>query len=312
MGLNTPVKCDFLASHNDLTLVRFQCYNDPSMSPAKSVNAPNAASVSSRGLSVVIPVYNESARLDLTFAAFSEPIDWGLFRLEEIIFVNDGSTDNTLEILKQARPALEAANKCQVRILTYHYNRGKGFAIKHGMLASRGAYTLMMDADMSTPLTEVKRLQTGVKNGRAVIIGTRKSRVVRVEKEQPLVRVMLGRVFTRLSQVILSTYVSDFTCGFKLFRRDARRAIFARSHIERWGYDSEIMFLAVRLGYKPLEVAVRWRNDERSRVHIIQDAARSLRELFLIRWYHWHGRYDLQKRRRGVNLERNNPDFLAE
>ena len=282
------------------------------MSPVKSDSAKKAPLASSRGLSVVIPVYNESARLDLTFAAFSAPSDWGIFRLEEIIFVNDGSTDNTLEILKQARPTLEAANKCQIRILTYHHNRGKGFAIKHGMLASRCAYTLMMDADMSTPLTEVKRLQTGVKNGRAVIIGTRKSRVVRVEKEQPLVRVLLGRVFTRLSQVILNTYVSDFTCGFKLFRRDARRAIFARSRIERWGYDSEIMFLAVRLGYKPLEVAVRWHNDERSRVHILQDAVRSLRELFLIRLFYFQGRYDLQKRKRGVNLERTNQDFLTE
>ena len=246
-------------------------------------------------LSIVVPVYNETQRLALTFQAFSQPVDWGVFDLQEIIFVNDGSTDKTLAMLRQHRAELERHTGAKVHILSYSQNRGKGYASRRGMLFSQGDYSLLMDADMSTPLSEVDRLQSGVKKGRALIIGTRKSKIVRVEKEQSWLRVKLGRVFTWLSQMILNTCVTDFTCGFKLFRADVREQVFRRSRIDRWGYDSEILFLAVRLGYKPYEVAVRWLNDERSRVNILQDSLRSFQELLQIRYYQWTGVYQLPK-----------------
>lgn len=262
--------------------------------PSASVNkSPAPGSIS---LSLVIPVYNESQRISLTFAALLDKVDWGVFRLAEIIFVNDGSTDKTLSILRKGRANLCQTTGADVIVLTYGQNHGKGYAIRTGMLAASSKYILMMDADMSTPLTEVARLQTGVRHCRPIIIGTRKSRVVRVEKEQPPLRVFMGRAYTQLAQSILNTYVSDFTCGFKLFRQDAAREIFGRALIDRWSYDSEIMFLAVRLGYRPLEVAVRWHNDERSRVNLVRDTWRSFTDLWRIRFYQLTKKYDLPEK----------------
>jgi dolichyl-phosphate beta-glucosyltransferase len=248
-------------------------------------------------LSLVIPVYNESARLSKTFGALTKTdIPWGIFTLEEIIFVNDGSKDNTAAIIKAERPQLQKLTNAKVRLISYKKNRGKGHAVKVGMLASKSDYTLMMDADMSTPMTELARFQYSARKNRPVIIGTRKSKVVRVEKEQPWLRRNLGRVFTLLSQISLNVWVTDFTCGFKMFNYQATQQIFNRSQIERWGYDSEILFLAKNLGYPIKEISVRWRNDERSRVNIIKDAWRSLTELGQIRYLQVAGRYNLRPR----------------
>ena len=244
-------------------------------------------------LSIVVPVYNEVPRLPLTFEALLADVDWGIFALREVIFVNDGSTDKTVAVIKNHRAQLEKKTGAQVKIISYTPNRGKGYAIRTGMLAATGDYILMMDADMSTPLSELKRLQSGVRRRRPIIIGTRKSRVVRVEKEQPWIRVFMGRVYTQLAQSFLNTYVSDFTCGFKLFRYDVAQKIFGRSRIERWSYDAEIMFLSVRLGFRPLEVAVRWHNDERSRVNVVRDASRSFVDLLSIRAHQLLGHYQL-------------------
>jgi dolichyl-phosphate beta-glucosyltransferase len=248
-------------------------------------------------LSLIIPVYNESARLGKTFGALTKAdIPWGIFKLEEIIFVNDGSKDNTRAIIKAERPQLEKITGAKVRLISYKKNRGKGYAVKTGMLASHSDYALMMDADMSTPMTELARFQYSARKNRPVIIGTRKSKVVRVEKEQPWLRRNMGRVFTLLSQLMLNTWVTDFTCGFKMFNAQATRQVFSRSLIERWGYDSEILFLAKNLGYPIKEVSVRWRNDERSRVSLIKDACRSLVELGQIRTHQLAGRYNLRPR----------------
>ncbi len=266
------------------------------MSKAQTASKGSVLPLAPVTLSIVIPVYNEQSRLGLTLDALLGDIPWGQLQLTQIIFVNDGSRDDTAKLLRQAKTKLQKAIGVKVLIIAYDKNRGKGYAIRQGMLAASGDYILMMDVDVSTPLTEIARLQTGVKHARPIIIGTRKSRVVRVEKEQPFIRVFMGRVYTQLAQSILDTYVSDFTCGFKLFRRDAAGEIFSRALIDRWSYDSEIMFLAVRLGYKPLEVAVRWRNDERSRVHILRDTLRSFYDLWRIRFYQVTGRYNLPER----------------
>jgi len=269
--------------------------------PAANKKTPPAGSVS---LSIVIPVYNEHARLPLTLEALRSEVEWGQFRLNEIIFVNDGSNDDTLAILRRVKSQLQKRTQARVFILSYEKNRGKGFAIRQGMLAASSDYILMMDADMSTPMSEISRLQSGVRRRRPIIIGTRKSRVVRVEKEQPWFRVLMGRAYTQLSQSILNTYVSDFTCGFKLFRADVAGEIFRRALINRWSYDSEIMFLAVRLGYRPLEVSVRWRNDERSRVDLWRDTVQSFSDLWLIRFYQLIGRYDLPEKPGTGSIER--------
>ena len=246
-------------------------------------------------LSLVVPVYNESQRLDLVIGALTDPIDWGIFTLHEIIFVNDGSRDNSLALLRRYKPDLSKITGAPVKIITYRPNRGKGAAIRAGMLAATGDYILMMDADMSTPMSELKRLQAPARRHLPVVVGTRKAAYTRVEKSQPWHRQFLGHVFTWLTQLILGSPVSDFTCGFKLFRCDVAQAVFTRARIDRWAYDSEIIFLAERLGYQVREVVVRWRNDDRSHVHAFRDGIRSFLDLLRIRLYFWTGRYRLRQ-----------------
>ena len=244
-------------------------------------------------LSIVIPVYNESERLDLVISALTDKVKWGLFYPQEIIFVDDGSTDDTLQLVRRSRARIKKQTGTKVKILTYPKNKGKGHAITTGMRAASGDYALMMDADMSTPMSELARLQTAAKYNWPLVIGTRKKEFTRVEKSQPWLRQRLGHIYTWLSQTVLGSQVSDFTCGFKLFRHDVYQAVFSRSRINRWGYDSEIIYLTERLGYRVREVAVRWLNDERTHVRAARDGLISFVELLAIRYYDLTGVYNL-------------------
>lgn len=243
-------------------------------------------------ISLVIPIYNESNRLSNTLKALTSPwLSTGL-KLEKIIFVNDGSTDNTRKHIIANKKALEKMLNCDVELIAYKNNKGKGFAVRTGMLASNSKYTLFMDADMSTPLTEIKKLVPFMNIGLDVIIGTRKNGKSTVVKHQPLYRELLGKGFTLLSQLILNTWVTDFTCGFKVFSKKANLDIFGKARIERWGYDSELMFIANKLGYKIKEVPVVWSNDERTKVNLFKALPQSLLELFTIRYFEFQGKYN--------------------
>src|SRR5690606_10676654 len=157
-------------------------------------------------------------------------------------------------------PSLEKNTKAEVKIVSYKINRGKGYAIKRGMLASNTDYSLMVDADMSTKLSELKKFSSFIKNNVDVVVGTRKNGESTVTLPQPLYRQLMGRVFTLLSNIILNTWVTDFTCGFKLFSQDARLAIFPEAKINGWGYDAEILYLARKMSFEINEKAVLWAN----------------------------------------------------
>lgn len=233
-------------------------------------------------LSIIIPVYNEEKRichLEEVFTFFRNlPFSW------ELIVVNDGSQDRTLEALQAWRD-----NK-NFRIISYGQNRGKGYAIKQGMLQAEGQYRLFMDIDLSTPLEEFNKFMPWL--GTAdIIIGTRKSQIGQIIEHQPKLREILGKGFTKLSQVWLRVKVSDFTCGFKCFSCEAAQIIFPRLKIERWGFDSEILFLAKKFGLSVKEVGVRWRNDPHTKVNLKRDIWRSLCDLIQIRLNDWQGKY---------------------
>lgn len=224
-------------------------------------------------LSVVIPVYNESDRL----FRLKEVIDYLKKQKysSEVIVVNDGSTDETLIKLK------ELAKTLSFQIVSYDQNRGKGWAIKKGMAAAVGEYRLFIDVDLSTPLKEIEKILPFLDKF-PVVIGTRKNDQAKVLIHQPKLRENLGKAFTWLSQVILGVGVSDFTCGFKCFSKESADKIFKRMRIERWGFDSEILYLCQKFGYPIKEVAVVWKNDARSKVKFPQDIIRSLSELIQI------------------------------
>ena len=244
-------------------------------------------------ISYLIPVYNEEKRLIKSAAALRNAVIPAELELEKIIFVNDGSTDETLSLLNKFGQEIENDTGVTVEIISYNDNKGKGYAIRKGMAASNSDYTLFFDADMATPLSELEKFIPYMEAGENVIVGTRKNGESTVIKHQPKIREVLGRVYTLLSQAVLNTWVTDFTCGFKAFSRQAKNDIFNRGKIDRWGYDSEILFLAKELGYKIREKAVLWSDDRNSRVKISSAMFTSFIELLRIRLYNVTGQYNI-------------------
>lgn len=168
---------------------------------------------------------------------------------------------------------------------------GKGAAIRSGMLNSEGEWAIFMDADYSVPIEEFEKFERYM-NGYQVIIGSRKTEGSNVEIRQHPVREFMGKVFTWLSNFILSTNYTDFTCGFKCFRGDVINKIFGRQIINRWSYDSEILYLVKKFNLKYIEVPVRWRNDPNTKVRLLKDTVDSFLDLIRIRFYDLIGRYD--------------------
>lgn len=230
-------------------------------------------------LSIIVPVYNEELRLQKTFAALEAFYNQGLFEKMEVIFVNDGSTDKTTDII----------NRQQLRIpkklISYSPNRGKGRAVAVGMLESKMDYALLCDADISTPFEEITKFIKFMDQGVDVIIGTRKSKEAQVLKPQSFIRRNMGKCYTFLADLITGLSVSDFTCGFKLFSRSARAKIFDKVKIDRWSYDTEVLYVAHKQGLKIQEVPVRWSNDENTRVRLYKDAVRSFIDILKIRFH---------------------------
>ncbi len=231
-----------------------------------------------KSISIIIPVFNEEKRLTKTFKALYElALPRGL-KLEEIIFVDDGSNDKTFSMLGQFR----RTNTLPVVIISYKSNKGKGHAVKRGVLEANGDFVLLFDADLSTEFSELKKFMKYVRNGENVIIGTRKNGHSTVIKHQGKIREFLGRGFTVFTQKALSMKVTDFTCGFKLFSKKAYKKIFKASQINGWGYDAEIIFLANKFGYKIREVAVVWSNDNATKVVLYKAIPRSIYEILKI------------------------------
>ncbi len=226
-------------------------------------------------LSIIIPVYNEEKRinnLDKVLDFYDHfSFSW------EVVVVNDGSRDSTLDRLQKW------ALREEIKILSYDRNRGKGYAIKHGMMKAKGEHRLFMDIDLSTPLEEF-HLFFPLLGKYDVIIGTRKSQVGQIIEHQPWLREMLGKGFTWLSIFVLNVKVSDFTCGFKCFTKRAANIIFPRLTIERWGFDAEILYLTKKFGLTVKEVGVRWRNDSHTKVNLKRDIWRSFVDLIQVRY----------------------------
>lgn len=228
-------------------------------------------------LSVVVPVYNEEAILrgaleqTARYLATLAPGD------HEIVVCDDGSRDGS------AKVAESLAATAPIRVMRWEKNRGKGAVVRDGMLAARGDPVLFMDADLSTPLDELPRFLAALEQGADVAIATRKHHEARIERSQPWHRVALGKNYTRLANSLLGLRVSDFTCGFKLFRAAAAKAVFSRQRLDRWSFDAEIVFLSHRLGLRVAELPVRWADRPDSRVRVGSAVWKSLLELLQIR-----------------------------
>ena len=239
-------------------------------------------------LSIVIPAYNEAKRVPKTLKIIINYLQKG-GNPSEILVVDDGSTDETLSAVQE----LQKANPV-LRVITSERNRGKGYAVRQGSLAANGKYILITDADLSTPIEEFDRFLTQLAKGIPVVIGTRKHNEAQILQHQPLWREFMGKGYTWVSNVVLGLHVSDFTCGFKAFEQKAARQLFSQQRINRWAFDSEVLFLAGLGHYQVAEVPVRWQNSPETKVRILKDTLVSFLSLFAVRINLILGRYARQ------------------
>jgi dolichyl-phosphate beta-glucosyltransferase len=241
--------------------------------------------MSSLTYSIVIPAYNEGQRLGKTLdqvTAFVAQQHWRA----ELIVVNDGSTDNTAELVRQF-----ARRNPLIRLIENPGNRGKGFSVRNGMLNAHGDVLLFTDADLSAPISEAPKLLAAIEGGADIAIGSRWLDPSLQTHRQSLLRQVLGRGYNLLMRIILGLNFKDTQCGFKAFTSGAARLIFPLQQIERWGFDPELLFLARRSGLKVKEVAVRWGHDRGTRIHPFSDGLQMFVEMLSIRRSDLRGDY---------------------
>ncbi len=237
-------------------------------------------------LTVVVPAYNEAARIDASLTRILEYLNASPSS-SELIVVVDGSTDDTLRRAEAAQPG-----RVGLRTIHSHVNHGKGFAVRQGMLAARGRYVLFSDADLSTPIEEAGRLVTAIEEGADVAIGSRSLPGSDVRVRQPLWRESMGRAFNWFVQRLALPGIIDSQCGFKCFRREAARRLFDRQRLDGFAFDVEVLSLARVFGYRIVEVPVVWIDEPNSKVHPVRDSAQMLLDLARIRWRIRHGQYE--------------------
>jgi glycosyltransferase involved in cell wall biosynthesis len=237
-------------------------------------------------LSIVIPAYNESARIEATLASVLECVEtrhWDA----EILVVDDGSTDSTAAIVQKWM-----ARNPHLHLVKNPGNRGKGYSVRNGLLQAAGNIVMFTDADLSAPIEEAELLIEAIDAGADVAIGSRWLDKQKQTVYQPLYRRFFGRCFNWVTRKVIGLPFKDTQCGFKAFRRDTAQTIFRLQTIERWGFDPEILFIARKLKYTIVEVPVTWGHDERSRISYLKDGMKMLEEMGQIRTNSLRGRYD--------------------
>jgi glycosyltransferase involved in cell wall biosynthesis len=237
-------------------------------------------------LSIVIPAYNESARIESTLERVMQCVEsehWDA----EVLVVDDGSRDETPAIVTrwmQRYPRLH--------LIQNPGNRGKGYSVRNGLLQAAGEIVMFTDADLSAPMEEAQLLLAALDAGADVAIGSRWLDRTRQTIHQPLYRQFFGRCFNWITRTVMGLPFKDTQCGFKAFKRPAAQVIFRLQRIERWGFDPEILFIARKLKYSIVEVPVTWGHDERSRMSYLKDGLKMLEEMAIIRGNSIAGRYD--------------------
>jgi len=242
---------------------------------------PEPSSPSEEGapyLSIIVPAYNEETRLGATLKRMLAYFDAQNYTFE-ILVADDGSTDGTPDIVEQI-----AACRPQVRLLSYQPNRGKGYAVRYGILRACGARLLFSDADLATPIEEVEKLLAALDSGYDIAIGSRDVKGSQLIKRQSILREFGGRTFNKVVQLMAVPGIHDTQCGFKLFTRNAAKSIFSRCQVDHFAFDVEVLYLARKLfGMRIAEIPVRWAHQEGSKVVFFRDAFRMIKTLFRIR-----------------------------
>jgi dolichyl-phosphate beta-glucosyltransferase len=229
-------------------------------------------------LSIVIAAYNEEHRIGESLVRIDRFLK-ERNTAAEIIVVDDGSSDRTAQVVAGYQSEIK-----NLKIIHYPVNKGKGFALRQGVLQAEGELILLTDADLSTPIEELSKLESRIKNDNYdIVIGSRALESSEVIKKQPWWRQGMGKIFNRIVRLVVLDGFSDTQCGFKLFTRKTAKNLFEQAKVDRFAYDVEILCLARRLGYSILELPVKWINSPGSKVHPVADSLQMLFDLCKIR-----------------------------
>ena len=214
-------------------------------------------------LSIIIPAYNEEKRLSNTLIEVDEYLSKQSYTYE-ILVIDDGSKDKTFQIAKSLVSQVK-----NLKPLRYEINRGKGYAVKYGMLKAEGDYRLFTDADNSTSIDQVEKMWPFFEQGYDVVVGSRDTKGAVLDPPQPIHRRILGEAFGLLTKILSGTWgIQDTQCGFKGLTKKAAENIFPKCRIDRFAFDPEILIIAKKLKYKIKEIPVYWKNDLESKVKI--------------------------------------------
>ena len=240
-------------------------------------------------ISIIIPAFEEEARVGDSIQKILSFLQTNLINAE-IIVVDDGSRDRTAEA---AREAFANAGNIEARVIRYEENRGKGFAVKTGLLAAKADIAIFSDADLSTPIEEMPKLVDPIRNGEYdLTFGSRALDRSLIGTHQPWRREQGGKVFNLVVRPLTGMPFWDTPCGFKAFSLTEFRPLLDLMKIDRFGFDVEFLYVAKLHGLRLKEIPVRWNNDERSKVSVVRDSMRMFKEVTEIRRYAKRGAYD--------------------
>jgi len=231
-------------------------------------------------LSIIIPAYNEEKRLGKTLETILNYLKKKGYSYE-IIIVNDGSTDGTVDIAQEF-----IKFDSNMKIINNDKNMGKGYSVKRGVLEASGEYILFTDSDLSTPIEEFKKLLTPLESGYDIAIGSRSMKESNVVVHQPFYREIIGKIFNKLVKAFVVKGFIDTQCGFKLFKKDAAKNIFNNQKLNGFSFDVEILYLAIKDNLKIKEVPIKWFNSPKSHVSLVGSSYRMFMELLKIKRIH--------------------------
>jgi len=227
-------------------------------------------------ISIIIPAYNEERRilptLEKVYGYFSEKRKMDF----EIIVVDDGSKDNTEKVIKNfAKDKFE-----RVKLIKHRKNKGKGAAVKTGVLEARGDLILFTDADLSTPIEEFEKLKKTIERGYDIVIGSRGLPESKIVVPQPWYRRYIGRLFPLFVRLIVMKNIRDTQCGFKMFKKKIAKELFANLETSGFAFDVEILFRALKKNYSVKEIPIIWINSPASKVTFLKGPIKMLKDLF--------------------------------
>ena len=237
-------------------------------------------------LSIVVPAFNEEGRLEPTLRSYLGYCRASA-RAVELIVVDDGSVDGTSRLVEEL-----AGEFPELHLIRLAENRGKGFAVRSGVVNARGHAVLFADADGATPINEIERLEAALREGNDLAIGSRAIVAREVRVNAKLYRRIMGRVFHGMVEALTVRGVRDTQCGFKLFRGPVAHDLFSRMRMSGFSFDVELLMMAQRRGYRISEVPVNWTHQPGSKVNLVTDSALMARDLFVIRGRYLSGEYN--------------------